>query len=271
MSNENNLTKNRQYIFPIVVGIQVCILAWMYAYSLYASDYTPDWHEEERKRIIELAKKELSNTEQLWINSWTGKRAITSNFTSNQKKSWNAQIVKAKWPNSDILPTKSTTGASVDTLKSGTIPTSVKKECNQECKVKVLVKNGINETIAKTLVSECKKQDKEVVNCIKLWASISMAESGGWDRCYRNSCFGMWAWAIPYESIEEWVKHWVEKWGKYWYKQKNPSSFYSNKAWVLPRTRYCLSEIQPDWTHLGYCKNWYKHSWSLFNSINKEF
>lgn len=142
-----------------------------------------------------------------------------------------------------------------------------KKECNADCKARHLVSIGINERIAYSLVYTCKSSAKDPVNCIKLGASIVTAESGGGKKCHKNNCFWMNAWAIWYDSVEDSVEHWVSKYNKFWFNQKNPSSFYSNSRAWKPKTRYCLSEFQPDWTHLSYCKNWYRHSWSMFNKI----
>ena len=128
-------------IFPLVIGFQICILAWMNAYWTWAENYVPDWHEDKRKYIIERAKEELlvSKTKAIsktatWI-IWRGSSwAITNDFKTNQGKKWNAIIVSQKWQNSVIQVMKYTTGASVDMPKSGIIQKSIKKECEKKCK-----------------------------------------------------------------------------------------------------------------------------------------
>lgn len=145
------------------------------------------------------------------------------------------------------------------------------KICNADCKARHLVSLGINELIAYSLVYTCKSSAKDPVNCIKLGASIVTAESGGGKKCHKNNCFWMNAWAIWYDSVEYSVEHWVSKYNRFWLNQKNPSSFYSNSPDWKPKTRYCLSEYQPDGTHLPYCKNWYKHAWNIFNKLEKLF
>lgn len=140
------------------------------------------------------------------------------------------------------------------------------KKCDAECKIKTLKDIGIRPEIAESLVTNCKKQDIEVVNCIKLWASIVVAESWWWKRCNKNWCFGILA-KVEYNTVEEWVEDWVNRFWKYWLNQKNPSSFYSNSPDWKPKTRYCMSERQPDGSILPYCKNWYNHAWSVYNKI----
>lgn len=143
----------------------------------------------------------------------------------------------------------------------------VSVECDATCKVNTLVSLGIEPKIAGSLVWTCKEKAIDPVKCIKLGSSIVKAESGGGYRCYKNGCFWILAGWISYKSVEAGVEDWVRRYNKYWYRQDNPSSFYSNSPNWKPKTHYCLSEHQPDWTTLSYCKNWHKHAWSMFNSI----
>lgn len=142
--------------------------------------------------------------------------------------------------------------------------------CESTCKIQTLKDIGIRPEIAESLVNNCKKQNIEVVNCIKLWASIVVAESWWWKRCNKNWCFGILA-KVQYSTVEEWVEDWVNRFWKYWLNQKNPSSFYSNSPNWNPKTRYCMSERQQDGSKLSYCKNWYKHAWDIFNKLDKKF
>ena len=144
---------------------------------------------------------------------------------------------------------------------------NVKAECDTTCKVNTLVSLWIEARIAGSLVYTCKNTAKDPVKCIKLWASIVKAESGGGFRCYKNGCFWILAGWISYKSVEAGVEDWVKRYNKHWYRQETPSNFYSNSPNWKPKTHYCMSEHQPDWTTLSYCKNWYKHSWDMFNSI----
>lgn len=143
--------------------------------------------------------------------------------------------------------------------------------CDAECKTKELITRGIRDEIAHALVDSCKEQDIEVVNCIKLWASIVVAESWWWSRCNKNWCFWILVKWLSYKTKEEWVRDWVKRFWKYWKNQKTPDSFYSNSPKWNPKTRYCMSERQPDWTMLSYCKNWHKHAWNIFNKLEKLF
>ena len=136
--------------------------------------------------------------------------------------------------------------------------------CNKRCKIIQLEKAGINPDIAWHLVNECKKVDKEVVNCIKLWASILWAESSWWYNCFKFKCF--WVQWITFTSFEESARDFALRWSKHWYNQKTPSSFYSSKEWVFPRTHFCISE-ESSWSNLS-CPNGAKHSWTVFNKLN---
>lgn len=143
--------------------------------------------------------------------------------------------------------------------------------CDADCKIRELTRLGIRSEISTALVTNCKEQDIEVVYCIKLWASIVVAESWWWSRCNKNWCFWILAKWLNYKTKEEWVKDWVKRFWKYWKNQKTPDSFYSNSPKWNPKTRYCMSERQPDWTMLPYCKNWHKHAWNIFNKLEKLF
>jgi len=143
--------------------------------------------------------------------------------------------------------------------------------CDAECKIRELTRLGIRTEISTALVTNCKEQDIEVVNCIKLWASIVVAESWWWNRCNKNWCFGILAKWLNYKTKEEWVKDWVKRFWKYWKNQKTPDSFYSNSPKWNPKTKYCMSERQTDRTMLSYCKNWHKHAWNIFNKLDKLF
>ena len=138
-----------------------------------------------------------------------------------------------------------------------------------QVKYNSLVAIGMKGTHAKSLINYCKKV-KESAMCVKIWASIFWNESSMFKSCYNNNCSGMKWWALKYKSIDAGIKDWVSRWDKYWYKQKSMHSFYSNKPWVLPATRYCLSEYQPNGKKLDYCPNGYKNSNAIFSRLNWE-
>lgn len=135
--------------------------------------------------------------------------------------------------------------------------------CDLKCKIKQLEKAWIKPELASLLVYECKKQDIEVVKCIKIWASILWAESSWWNKCSQYRCFGV-SW-IKFESYQEAVQDWVKRFWKYWFRQTTPSNFYSNTS-KKPTTHYCLSEDSSGSTNS--CPNWYKHSWAVYNKLN---
>jgi len=136
------------------------------------------------------------------------------------------------------------------------------KDCDKVCKIKQLEKAWTNPEIATILVNECKKQDKEVVKCIKFWASILWAESSGWNNCHKFNCY--WVLWMTFNSYEESTKDWVTRFGKHWFRQKNPSNFYSDSPSWKPTTRYCTSE-KSSWK--PYCINWHRHAWTVFNQL----
>ena len=54
-----------------------------------------------------------------------------------------------------------------------------------------LINIGFQPTFAISLIEMCKLHAKNPVNCIKIGASISGAESSMGNRCYRYNCVGM--------------------------------------------------------------------------------
>lgn len=143
-----------------------------------------------------------------------------------------------------------------------TLSNELNASCDKTCKIKQLEKAWTNPEIATILVNECKKQDKEVVKCIKFWASILWAESSGWNNCHKFNCY--WVLWMTFNSYEESTKDWVTRFGKHWFRQKNPSNFYSDSPSWKPTTRYCTSE-KSSWK--PYCINWHRHAWTVFNQL----
>ena len=158
-----------------------------------------------------------------------------------------------------------------DTKQAHRIEENVKTECDATCKVNTLVSLWIDHKIAWSLVFTCKDKAVDPVKCIKLGASIVKAESGGWYNCYKNWCFWILSGGISYKSVEAGVEDWVKRYNLYWYRQENPSNFYSNSPNWNPKTHYCMSEHQTNWTKLSYCPNWHKHSWNMFKNLDKIF
>jgi len=141
------------------------------------------------------------------------------------------------------------------------------RECNQECKINTLIWLGIIEEIASSLVMNCKALADDPVRCIKIWAFITIAESGGWKNCKKSNkynCFGL-SVQEDYKSYNDGVLHFIWKYNRFWHKQTNPNGFYSNSPDWKPATRFCLSE-HSSW--LPYCKNWHRIAWSVFNKLN---
>lgn len=183
------------------------------------------------------------------VETWTW----LSSFTWNTTLSW----AKGNREQSKPVQNAKKQASSIQHTEEGLV-------CDKRCKIIQLEKAGINPDIAWHLVNECKKVDKEVVNCIKLWASILWAESSWAYRCYKFKCF--WVQWVTFTSFEESARDFALRWSKHWYNQKTPSSFYSSKEWVFPRTHFCISE-ESSWSNLS-CPNGAKHSWTVFNKLN---
>jgi hypothetical protein len=58
-------------------------------------------------------------------------------------------------------------------------------------KLDTLTRIGINPVFARSLITECKNKAKNPVNCIRVGAFISGAESSGANNCHRYNCVGM--------------------------------------------------------------------------------
>jgi len=134
-----------------------------------------------------------------------------------------------------------------------------------EAKYQNLLKIWFEPTFAKNIIKECKSTAKDPIRCIKIWASISGAESSWWYNCFKNNCMGMGGRKISYKTKKEWVKDWVRRYNKYWYKQKNPNGFYPLKGKKSP-TRYCTSEHSS--RSKVWCPNGNKNAWAIWNQIN---
>lgn len=188
------------------------------------------------------------------MEAWTWLQS----FTWNTTLSW----AKEHWNNDKSKDLKKSSKEQIYKNKSNWWGNAW--PCDKDCKIKQLEHAWINPDIAYHLVNECKKQDKEVVNCIKLGASILWAESSWGYNCYKFKCF--WVQWVTFNSFEESARDFALRWSKHWYNQKKPSSFYSSKAWVFPKTHFCLSEVSSGSnTH---CPNGAKHAWSVFNKLN---
>ena len=140
--------------------------------------------------------------------------------------------------------------------------------CDAKCKVNTLVKLGMNEKIAWSLVYTCKDTAIDPRNCIIAGSSILKAESNLWKKCNGYNCFGMGGGSHKYSSYEKWVEDWVKRYNKYWYKAKSASSFYPLKWWKSP-SRYCTSEASSN-SSVG-CPNGRRHAQYMWDILSKKF
>lgn len=140
--------------------------------------------------------------------------------------------------------------------------------CNADCKVKYLIKLGMNQKIAWSLVYTCKDKANDPRHCIIVASSILKSESNLWKKCNGYNCFWMWGGRLKYKTYEEWVEDFVKRYNKHWYKAKSASYFYPPKWWVS-HSRYCTSESSsnsPIW-----CPNWLRHSSEIWNKLSNQF
>lgn len=171
---------------------------------------------------------------------------------------------------------KTTTGVSMEIQATGkedskkSISLWMANRCDTECKRKELIKLGIRDEIAESLVINCKALADDPRKCIIIGAAIVNNESGGGYKCKKKNpynCFGL-SVQEDYKSYNDWVIHWIGKWNRFWFKAKDMSHFYS-PAWELPPTRFCVSE-DSTWTAVG-CPAGLKNSTIIFNKLNQIF
>lgn len=159
-------------------------------------------------------------------------------------------------------------------ISTGEMEKSTKEKiqlsCDAECKIRELIKLGIRDEIASSLVINCKALTDDPRKCIIIGASIVKNESWWWYKCKKQNpynCFGL-SVKEDYKSYNDWVIHWIGKWNKYWHKAKDMNHFYS-PAWKLPPTWYCTSEDSTR-TEIG-CPAGLKNTSIIFNKLNKIF
>ncbi len=132
---------------------------------------------------------------------------------------------------------------------------------------KTIVSQWMNYDIAKYLINKCKETAKDARKCVIHASMISKAESN----MGRDAVNGNMFWITWYKwTLKGAIDTWVWKYNKYWYNNTKPSDYYKTSNSHLPRSRYCMSEYQPDGTHLNYCKNGIKHSTYIFNLLTYE-
>lgn len=140
--------------------------------------------------------------------------------------------------------------------------------CNADCKVKTLVKLGMKEKIAWSLVYTCKNKASDPRHCIIVGSSILKSESNLWNKCNGYNCFGMGGWGFRYKSYEHGVEDFVSRYWKYWYKAKSMWYFYPPK-WGVSPSRYCTGEHSSN-SAKG-CPNGRKHSQYMWDTLSKLF
>lgn len=163
------------------------------------------------------------------------------------------------------IPQVSATVQTTDVAKSAKASIPLPIECDQNCKLKVLVQAWISSNLAKEIVNVCKNMAKDPIHCIKYASSVSSAESGWWKKCYKNNCFWIKSGTIGFKTLNEWVIDWVTRYNKYWWKATSMSQFYAPKG-KLPYFRYCTSEYSSN-SKIG-CPNGLKHSTYTFKKID---
>lgn len=146
----------------------------------------------------------------------------------------------------------------------------IQESCWVDCKIKHLENIWIIPEIAESLVQNCKNIADDPRKCILVWASIVIAESGGWKNCRKNNkwnCFGIMQ-DNKYKSYSDATLHFSWKFQKWWRNAESMSFFYP-PAWQLSRSRYCTSEDSSGSSI--WCPNWLKNSSAVFKKLDKLF
>ena len=203
---------------------------------------------------------------------------IIASIFSPKESSWLTKKETTKWPIYESLLSwtgKSWNDSSKTATNTWNYASTGKLQwvyenpsCDAKCKVTTLIKLGMNEKIAWSLVYTCKEKAENPKHCIITWASILKAESNLWKKCIHHNCFWIASWRFQYETLEKWVEDWVKRYNKYWYKAKSASHFYPPRWWKSP-SRYCTSEISSN-SSVG-CPNWQKHAQYMWNILSKKF
>lgn len=164
-----------------------------------------------------------------------------------------------------------------------------------------LEKTGMDRPLATVIINNCKAKALDPRHCVVTAAFISCAESSCWKNAKNYNVFWItsskkyfssresaqsyadkrcWSEVVQNSDIEfvvvrykfksrtDAVRKWVCQYNKTWYKNKSPDDFYKKSPSHSPRSAYCMSEIQPDKTHLNYCKHWTVHAWRVFTSLS---
>lgn len=143
-------------------------------------------------------------------------------------------------------------------------------ECWVDCKIEHLKDIGIIPEIAESLVQNCKNIADDPRKCVLVWASIVIAESGGWKNCRKNNkwnCFGIMQ-DNKYKSYSDATLHFSWKFQKWWRNAKSMEFFYP-PAWQVSKSRFCTSEHSSN-SSIG-CPNWLKNSSTVFKKLEKLF
>lgn len=222
---------------------KICISAFCFCILAYVLSPWKDMS----VRIEEVSAKEVQTA--------TGK---TATGISLEIQTWGKEDSKKEW--------KWNNGATHKKNEMSSWPNAT-GSCDAECKISELIKKGIRDEIARSLVVNCKELAIDPVHCIKYGASIAKNESSWWNKCKTSNkynCMGLNVKA-DYKSYSDWVLHWVGKYNKHWFKAQNMGFFYS-PTWSLPRSRFCVSEHSSN-TSIG-CPHGLKISTQFFNSLS---
>lgn len=190
------------------------------------------------------------------VFSWDYKYSYAEKATKVETWTWLSPI------QSNTTLSWATSNPKEDKPKIETKP--IQDICDLKCKRSKIIEVGVRQEITDALIKHCKALAQDAVHCLRIGASISIAESGWWKACKSFNCMWIHAGKVSYASFDEWVEAWTKKYIKWWYKAPNMAFFYP-PAWQKSKSRYCTSE-HSTWTSIG-CPAWLKNSTAIYNKL----
>ena len=124
---------------------------------------------------------------------------------------------------------------------------------------------GFSHSLSDIINEGCKKA-RSHIHCVRTSAFLAWNESTAGQNAYKQNIW--WMHGGESESEQEAFNKWFRTYNKWWYKTSGAWDFYSPYPGKLPRTRYCLSEYQPDGRLLNWCPNGYKNANSYLTKFN---
>lgn len=147
--------------------------------------------------------------------------------------------------------------------KTGEVVADPKTEKLQDHK-KDLIRLGFRTSLSSYIVQKCNELAPDPTDCIVAAWFMGYAESTAWRTANKNNVWGIRKGS--FKTQEAAFDRWLVTYLKRWYKWIHPKYYYSPKP-GLPKTRYCVDEVQPSGRVLPYCPNWYKNAMYAYRTL----